>query len=238
MEYYNPIDRTSRRYAAVVTAVVMLGAGAAVGLIDVEVPLVDRESPPIEVVFVEEPEPAPAPEKPVEQQSAPTDQRRDVAPAHVEEAKVEESAATEGEAEVVETINPNALFRPSVGNTEESVAAGNRLAPDGDEEQHHGTGAGYNLQGTDQLDAGLQGRGLREGLPKPATRYNTSGRVVVFVTIDGEGNVLSAKVDLDGTTTSDATLRSLAVEAALKAKFKPSSRTEQGGRITYDFKLR
>ena len=57
------------------------------------------------------------------------------------------------------------------------------------------------------------------------------------MTIDSEGNVLTATVDLDGTTTSDATLRRLAVEAALKAKFKPSSRTEQGGKIRYDFKL-
>jgi TonB family protein len=61
--------------------------------------------------------------------------------------------------------------------------------------------------------------------------------VVVYVTIDSNGNVLTAKVDLDGTTTSDETLRRLAIEAARKAKFKPSQRTEQGGRITYDFKL-
>ena len=40
-----------------------------------------------------------------------------------------------------------------------------------------------------------------------------------------------------GDTTSDETLRRLAVEAACKAKFKPSQRTAQGGRITYDFKL-
>ena len=144
---------------------------------------------------------------------------------------------TEGEAEKTQTLNPNALFKPTAGNSAEQVPEGNRLAPDGDKESNKGEGSGYNLQGTDQLDAGLQGRGLREGLPKPSTRYNTAGRVVVYVTIDGDGNVLTAKVDLDGTTTSDETLRKLAVEAARKAKFKPSQRTAQGGRITYDFKL-
>jgi TonB family protein len=199
-----------------------------------DVPIKEHSEPPFEIEFIEES--VPEPPKPVRQQSAPTDVRRDRAPAHVEKAKREQSVQTEGEAEKTQTVNPNALFKPVTGNSEE-VATGNRLAPDGERESHKGEGSGYNLQGTDQLDAGLQGRGLREGLPKPSTHYNTAGRVVVYVTIDSNGNVLTAKVDLDGTTTSDETLRRLAVEAARKAKFKPSQRTEQGGRITYDFKL-
>lgn len=235
MEYYNPIDRSSKRYAAIITAVVMLGALLLVGIIEVEVVATPKVVLPLEIIFEEVAE-AEEPKR-VPQQSAPADQRRDLRPAHVEEAKTESSTQTSGEAERTETVNPNALFKPTTGNSAETVATGNRLAPDGEEEKNRGEGAGYNLQGTDQLDAGLQGRGLREGLPKPATRYNTAGRVVVYVTIDSEGNVLTATVDLDGTTTSDATLRRLAVEAALKAKFKPSSRTEQGGKIRYDFKL-
>lgn len=203
-------------------------------LVSYDVPIKENSEPPLEIEFIEES--VPEPPKPVRQQSAPTDVRRDRAPAHVEKAKREQSVQTEGEAEKTQTVNPNALFKPVTGNSEE-VATGNRLAPDGERESHKGEGSGYNLQGTDQLDAGLQGRGLREGLPKPSTRYNTAGRVVVYVTIDSNGNVLTAKVDLDGTTTSDETLRRLAVEAARKAKFKPSQRTEQGGRITYDFKL-
>lgn len=203
-------------------------------LVSYDVPIKEYSEPPLEIEFIEES--VPEPPKPVRQQSAPTDVRRDRAPAHVEKAKREQSVQTEGEAEKTQTVNPNALFKPVTGNSEE-VATGNRLAPNGERESHKGEGSGYNLQGTDQLDAGLQGRGLREGLPKPSTHYNTAGRVVVYVTIDSNGNVLTAKVDLDGTTTSDETLRRLAVEAARKAKFKPSQRTEQGGRITYDFKL-
>lgn len=203
-------------------------------LVSYDVPIKEYSEPPFEIEFIDES--VPEPPKPVRQQSAPTDVRRDRAPAHVEKAKREQSVQTEGEAEKTQTVNPNALFKPVTGNSEE-VATGNRLAPDGERESHKGEGSGYNLQGTDQLDAGLQGRGLREGLPKPSTHYNTAGRVVVYVTIDSNGNVLTAKVDLDGTTTSDETLRRLAVEAARKAKFKPSQRTEQGGRITYDFKL-
>lgn len=235
MEYYDPIDRSLKRYAAVVTLVVMLCGALLLSLIDIEVGATSKAEAPLEILIEEEAE-SETPKR-VPQQSAPADQRRDLRPAHVEEAKTESSNQTSGEAERTETVNPNALFKPTVGNSTETVPTGNRLAPDGEKEQNRGEGTGYNLQGTDQLDAGLQGRGLREGLPKPATRYNTAGRVVVFVTIDSDGNVLTANVDLDGTTTSDATLRRLAVEAALKAKFKPSTRTEQGGKITYDFKL-
>jgi TonB family protein len=235
MEYYDPIDRTSRRIAAAVTAIVM--AVVILGLCHLRFTLdvVKEREPSLDIVFEELME-APEPEQP-RQQSAPTDQRRDKAPAHVEKAKTESSNQTTGQAEKTETINPNALFKPVVGNSAEQVPEGNRLAPDGEREQNRGEGSGYNLQGTDQLDAGLQGRGLREGLPKPATNYKTSGTVVVRVEIDSNGNVTSAKVMLEGTTTTDAQLHKLAEEAARKAKFKPSERTLQGGTITYVFKL-
>ena len=132
--------------------------------------------------------------------------------AEIDEARSERSNQTEGLAEVIQTVNPPALFGPVVGTSSEQVPVGKRLAPAGAEESHRGEGWGYNLQGTE-------------------------GTVVVYVTIDSEGNVTNAEVDLSGTTTSDATLHRLAIEAALRAKFRPSSCTEQGGRITYNFRL-
>lgn len=234
MKYYDPIDRTSRLYAAITTIVVMIVGGLLLRYVTIDVQVMELMEPPLEIHFIEEP--LPEPPNSVVQDSKPQSIRRDKAPAHVEEAKREMSEQTKGEAEKTETIDPTKLFKPVVGNTE-SVATGNRLAPEGDKEANKGDGDGYNLQGSDQLDAGLKGRGLREGLPKPSKNFNAAGRVVVYVTIDSQGNVVSAKVDLEGTTTSDDTLRRLAVEAARKAKFKPSQRTVQGGRITYDFKL-
>jgi TonB family protein len=65
-----------------------------------------------------------------------------------------------------------------------------------------------------------------------------TGRVVVNVNVDSEGNVISAAVEQRGTTTSDASLHDLAIEAALKAKFKSSDRMIQSGSITYDFKIK
>lgn len=236
MEYYDPIDRTSRRIATIATAIFMVVVVLGISLIRFSLEVTERE-PSLDIIFEELiEESVEEPEQP-RQQSAPTDQRRDKAPAHVEKAKTESSNQTAGEAEKTETINPNALFKPVTGNSTEQVPEGNRLAPDGEREQNRGEGTGYNLQGTDQLDAGLQGRGLREGLPKPTTNYKTSGTVVVRVEINAEGNVTSAKVILEGTTTTDAQLHKLAEEAARKAKFKPSERTLQGGTITYVFKL-
>ena len=234
MNYYNPIDRTSRLYAAITTVVVMVVGVLLLSLVTIDVRVLELREPPLEIHFVEEL--TPEPPQQVVQETTPQMIRRDHAPAHVKEATTEQSVETKGAEEVTQTLNPNALFKPVVGNAEDTPS-GNRLAPEAEKESNKGDGDGYNLQGTDQLDAGLQGRGLREGLPKPHKSFNSAGRVVVYVTIDSAGNVLSAKVDLDGTTTSDETLRRLAVEAALKAKFKPSQRTAQGGRITYDFKL-
>lgn len=236
MEYYDPIDRTSRRIAIIATAIFMVVVVLGISLIRFSLEVTERE-PSLDIIFEELVEELVEETEQPRQQSAPTDQRRDKAPAHVEKAKTESSNQTAGEAEKTETINPNALFKPVTGNSTEQVPEGNRLAPDGEREQNRGEGTGYNLQGTDQLDAGLQGRGLREGLPKPTTNYKTSGTVVVRVEINAEGNVTSAKVILEGTTTTDAQLHRLAEEAARKAKFKPSERTLQGGTITYVFKL-
>ncbi len=236
MEYYDPIDHTSRRIATLVTVVVIVSLAVIMSFVSFDVNAAPEVKPPVEIVFEDEVLEEPKP-KPNIKQSAPTDQRRDKAPAHEREAKSESSNQTSGEADKTETVNPAALFKPVVGNSSERVPVGNRLAPDGEKEQNKGEGAGYNLQGTDQLDEGLQGRGLREGLPKPSTNYNKEGIVVVRVEVDSDGNVTHAQVDLSGSTTTDATLHSLAVEAAKKAKFRPSERTVQGGTITYVFKL-
>lgn len=238
MDYYNstdPKDRSARRQALVITLLLLLLLIFVCGKMVFHVQSIQREIPPLELIieeFVEEPEP------PVMEQEAPTDVRYEDEAAHVEEASFEQNNQTEGAEPETQTVNTNALFKPVVGNIEEMGEEGNRLASLGDRETDHGEMGGYNLRGHDQLDAGLQGRGLREGLPKPRTSFNMSGRVVVNVNVDSEGNVISAVVEQRGTTTSDVTLHNLAIEAALKAKFKSSDRMIQSGSITYDFKIK
>lgn len=234
MEYYNRIDRTARFYALVITILLLLLLAYMLSSVVIQVPLIKRESPPFEIVFEEVVE---EPEEPVEQQESRTDVRYEREAAHVDEASFEQHHQAEGAKPETQTINTNALFKPNVGNSDELPDVGNRLASNGQEESHHGEMGGYNLRGSDQLDEGLQGRGLREGLPKPRTSFNMAGRVVVYVHVDKDGNVISAVVEQRGTTTSDGALHNLAIEAALKAKFKSSDKPMQSGRITYDFKV-
>ena len=212
MEYYDPIDRSSKRIAAMALVAVMAAWVAVMYLSSVEIAPRPEEPPLVLVEIVELPEQEPIEKKP-------------------------RSAEAEGEAEKTQTINQQALFRPVTGTPEESVPTGNRLAPEGEQESHHGEGRGYNLSGSDQLDAGLQGRGLREALPRPRTDYNTSGKVVIYVTVDAGGNVTSAEFRQTGSTTNDRTLIDLALEAARKAKFNRSSKFTEGGTITYKFNL-
>lgn len=234
MEYYNRTDRVARRYAVVITLLLLLLLAYMLSSVVFEVDLIKRESQPIEIILEELVE---EPEEPVEEQEAPTDVRYEREAAHVDEASFEQHHQTEGAEPETQTVNTNALFKPVVGNVEELREEGNRLASNGQEETNRGEMGGYNLRGSDQLDEGLQGRGLREGLPKPRTSFNMAGRVVVYVNVDSEGNVVSAMVEQRGTTTSDGSLHDLAIEAAMKAKFKSSDKPMQSGRITYDFKV-
>lgn len=235
MEYYNRTDRVARRYAMVITLLLLLLLAYLLSSVVFEVDLIKRESQPLEIIFEELVEEVP--EEPVEEQEAPTDVRYEREDAHVDEASFEQHHQTEGAEPETQTVNTNALFKPVVGNVEELREEGNRLASNGQEETNRGEMGGYNLRGSDQLDEGLQGRGLREGLPKPRTSFNMAGRVVVYVNVDSEGNVVSAMVEQRGTTTSDGSLHDLAIEAAMKAKFKSSDKPMQSGRITYDFKV-
>ncbi len=239
MEYYDPTDRSSKRIAAAALVAAMAAWVAVMYLSSMTVPPRTEEPPLVLVEIVELPEQEPAEKKPrsAVHNSVEPDTRTSRNRAHETPARQESSAQTEGEAEKTQTINQQALFRPVTGTPEESVPTGNRLAPEGDEESHSGEGRGYNLSGSDQLDAGLQGRGLREALPRPRTDYNISGKVVIYVTVDAAGNVTSAEFRQAGSTTNDRTLVELALEAARKAKFNRSSRFTEGGTITYKFNL-
>ena len=74
-------------------------------------------------------------------------------------------------------------------------------------------------------------------LPKPAYTSEKSGKVVVDISVDQEGNVIKAVAGGRGTTVQDAELFRQAESAAKKAKFNPdnSSPEKQIGTITYNF---
>ena len=240
MEYYNPIDNSSKRYAAAVTLAVIGLVGVLISQLSIIVELRNAEDYAIEIEYVE-PEEASQPDRQevakVEQPKT-TNSRTDSKQAYEQESKDNTRNQTSGQEEQTQTLNPNALFKPTAGTTaDQEVVHGNRLAPEGESESHKGEGTGLNVIGDIELDGGLQSRGVVAGYPRPKGN-NSDGRVEVEIVVDSDGKVISANIRQQGTTTSDQTLRNNALKAARNTKFKPDpTRMTQSGTISYKYNV-
>lgn len=227
MYYYDPDDRRPRRWALTATAAYALLLAAAFVFVSFDFRhIVEKPDATLFVEFVE-PEPEP-PRPPVRTTDAPR--------VHEAPAAQEQVARTEGDDEKVRTPNPRALFHMSKSGADEPDNAGNPHAREG-EEQTSGHGPGLNPDGLDNLDKGLQGRGLVGSLPKPSYPGTKSGKVVIRVTVDAAGRVTAASFEPKGSTESAPELVAAAIAAARKARFTESSATLQGGTITYVFRM-
>ena len=91
-----------------------------------------------------------------------------------------------------------------------------------------GSGSGYAL-------------GNRKALSKPTPNYtcNEEGKVVVEISVNRSGQVISAKAGVQGTTNTAGCLLSQAKIAALNTKWEPSNDAPdiQIGKIIYNFSL-
>lgn len=85
----------------------------------------------------------------------------------------------------------------------------------------------------------LSGRSLGSGgLPRPDYNAQEEGRIVLDITVDPKGNVISAEIGRGTNITNDA-LRKSARDAARRAKFnKIQGTNNQNGTITYNYKLK
>ncbi len=227
MYYYDPENKTPRRWAIVAAVAYGLLLVGSFALVTFDfTPALEKPGDTILVDFTEPPEDPPRPRVQVASE-----------PRVHEEAAVEEQVAqAAGKDEVTQTPNPKALFKMNKGGSDEPDNAGNPRAPEG-EDKASGTGPGLNPDGLDQLDKGLQGRGLVGSLPRPAYPGGKSGKVVIRVTVDAGGRVTGASYEPKGSTTDAAELIAAARQAALKARFTESRAAVQGGTITYVFKL-
>ena len=229
MYYYNPDDRKPRRWALLALLLyASLLAGAFV-FVSFDFSRIADKADTIEIEFVE-PQPEPEPPKPP---VATTTEPR----VHAQPAPEERTAQADGAEEQTRTPNPRALFPTNRGGVDEPDNTGNPRAPEG-EESASGNGPGLDVDGLDQLDRGLQGRGLVGMLPRPAYPGNQSGKVVVRVTVGPKGDVQSAAFEPKGSTTNDRRLIDAALEAARKARFTESAAAVQGGTITYIFTMK
>ena len=108
---------------------------------------------------------------------------------------------------------------------------------EGSKEGNSSTGAKTGTGGYGTFDLG--GRTLGTGsLPKPAYNVQEEGRVVVNITVNPAGQVISTGINPQTNTVSTA-LRKAAEDAAKKARFNTvDGVTNQTGTITYYFNLR
>lgn len=228
MYYYDPDNRSPRRWAIVAAAVygVLLAGSFAAVSFDFT-PALEKPGDTILIDFTE-PVPEEPPRPPVQVAEEPR--------VHDEAAPVEQVAQAAGKDEVTETPNPKALFKMNRGGADEPDNAGNPRAREG-EDKASGRGPGLNPDGLDQLDKGLQGRGLVGDLPRPSYPGGKSGKVVIRVTVDARGRVTGASYEPVGSTTDAPELVAAARQAALKARFTESRAAVQGGTITYVFTL-
>lgn len=228
MRYYSENNRPQLLWASISTAAYVVILVLLFFCVRFDLQSAERTANEILVEFTE-PEPEPEPEQPPREEVAEPQMHDNVA------AEDNEQQVTGTDTET-RTVNQQALFRMNKGGSDEAENAGNPKAPEGDKDAARGDGGGLNPQGTDQLDAGLQGRGLVGALPKPSYPGNSAGKVIIRVKVNYRGEVTSAEFEPKGSTTNDSALIEAARAAARKARFT-EGRDLEGGTITYLFNL-
>ncbi|MCH5329528.1 MAG: energy transducer TonB [Alistipes sp.] len=229
MEYYERNEKRPVIWALLAAALYFVVAVTLFAVVRFDLDAFARSVDEIIVEFVE-PEPKSEPQPPRPKVAEP--QMHD----HVSAEQNEQQVS--GTDQETRTVNPRALFRMNKGGSDEPENAGNPKAAEGETDAAKGDGGGLNPIGNDQLDKGLQGRGLVGALPRPSYPGNRSGKIVIRVIIDGSGRVTKAEYEPAGSTSSDGALIDAAKAAALKAVFTESEAPVDGGTITYYFNLK
>lgn len=123
----------------------------------------------------------------------------------------------------------------ATGGEGDDKQAGDKGNPNGDPNAsgYYGNGGGGS--------GGNYRLGNRKAVSKPKPTYdcNEQGRVVVSISVDKNGKVISAQPGIKGTTNSAPCLLTRAKEAALKTRFNSDSNApvKQVGSIIYNFSL-
>ena len=134
------------------------------------------------------------------------------------------------------------------GSEGETGKPGDQGSKDGTmESKYHGPGGGHGdtpgASGPGGEGGGISyslGGRKSQKIPLPEYTQQVEGRVVVEISVDKSGNVISAKPGVKGSTTTNSYLLEKAKQAALRAKFnaKPDAPDEQRGTIVYNFLLK
>ncbi len=113
---------------------------------------------------------------------------------------------------------------------------GDQGKPGGNPDSKNYEGGGGRGNSGVTISRGLEGRRINR-LPSFEDEFNENAKVAVDIHVDASGNVTSAVYQPRGSTTSDASMKSIAIRKAMQVKFS-SGGEESIGTIVFNFKLR
>ena len=124
-------------------------------------------------------------------------------------------------------------YKPGTG---EGVAggAGDQGRPGGNPDSKNYAGGGRGNNGI-SITRGLNGRHIT-GLPSFTDDFNQNAKVAVDVHVDGSGNVTDADYQPRGSTTSDGSMKAIALRKAKQVRFNGTGE-ESVGTIVFNFRV-
>lgn len=127
----------------------------------------------------------------------------------------------------------------SYNNTRDQGIAGGKGdqgKPNGNPLSDSYKGNGGNGTAGVSIRSGLDGRRLTK-VPNFEDDFNENAKVAVDITVNAEGNVMAATINPKGTTTTNQSIRAIALRKARQLKLNAAAE-EQNGTIVFDFKIK
>ena len=152
--------------------------------------------------------------------------------------EAEKKRKEEEQRQIAESISNRTDNAFGMGNTQDAQNQGDAATGTGNQGSPFGnsdTGANTGTGGFGSFN--LNGRSIgRGGLPRPSYTTQEEGRIVIDITVNSDGNVISAEIGR-GTNIDNASMRNSAIEAARRAKFNKIQGNNQSGTITYNYRF-
>lgn len=125
-------------------------------------------------------------------------------------------------------------YKPG-GNQGIAGGHGDQGQPGGDPKSNNYTGGGHGNSGV-SISRGLQGRRFTS-LPSFTDDFNENAKVAVDIHVDASGAVIDADYQPRGSTTSEASMKAIALRKARQIKFNAGSE-ESVGTIIFNFRVK
>ncbi|WP_026763760.1 hypothetical protein [Sediminibacterium salmoneum] len=138
-----------------------------------------------------------------------------------------------GGASVNDSYNNAASQGTAGGKGDQGKPTGNPMS-----DSYNGNAAsGNGGSGGVSIRNGLDGRRITR-LPSFEDDFNENAKVAVDITVNQSGSVISASINPKGTTTTNSSIRNIAIQKARTLKLNAAEASEQTGTLIFNFKLR